>query len=51
MPAKVTKAPGGGYTVKTPTHVHAKRTTKKKATAQARLLNAIEHGFTPRGRA
>jgi hypothetical protein len=47
MPAKVTKLRGGGSRVKTPNAVHAKRTTKKKAEAQQRLLNAIDHGFKP----
>jgi hypothetical protein len=42
MPAKVEKA-DGGYKVSTPTAVHAKHTTKKKAEAQKRLLNAVEH--------
>mgnify|MGYP001610203862 CR=1 FL=1 len=43
MPAKVTKRSGGGYQVRTPTRVHAKSTSKAKAEAQARLLNAVEH--------
>ena len=47
MPAKIGKAKGGGYTVKTPNMTHAKHTTKTKAEKQARLLNAIEHGFVP----
>ncbi len=46
MPAKVRKV-SGGYQVSTPNMVHAKHTTKRKAEAQARLLNAIDHGFTP----
>ena len=47
MPAKVTKNSKGGYTVRTPNGVHAKNTTKAKAEAQQRLLNAIDHGWTP----
>lgn len=47
MPARVTKS-GSGYKVTTPNGVHAKHTTKAKAQAQARLLNAIDHGFRPR---
>jgi deoxyribose-phosphate aldolase len=49
MPAKVTMNAKGGYTVKTPNGVHAKNTTKQKAEAQKRLLNAIDHGFKPTG--
>lgn len=49
MPAKIHKNPDGSYRVETPNAVHAKKTTKKKAEAQARLLNAIEHNpdFVP----
>ena len=47
MPVSVTKA-NGGYRVSTPSGVKAKRTSKKKALSQKRLLNAIEHGFIPR---
>lgn len=46
MPAKVTKVKGG-YRVSTPNAVHAKHTTKRKAEAQKRLINAIDHGFKP----
>ena len=46
MPAKISKV-SGGYKVKTPNAVHAKKTTKSKAMAQARLLNAIDHGWKP----
>ena len=46
MPAKI-KRVKGGYQVKTPNRIHAKRTTKKKAQAQARLLNAVDHGWRP----
>jgi hypothetical protein len=46
MPAKVIKK-GSKYQVKTPNAVHAKGTTKEKAEAQQRLLNAIDHGWTP----
>ena len=49
MPAKISKNKKGGYSVATPNGVHAKNTTKKKAEAQARLLNAIDHGFKPTG--
>lgn len=46
MPAKITKI-NGGYRVATPNMVHAKNTTKEKAKKQARLLNAIDHGWKP----
>ena len=42
MPAKVRKTKGG-YQVRTPNGVRAKGTTLKKAKAQQRLLNAVEH--------
>lgn len=48
MPAKTTKTKSGKYRVTTPNGVHAKGTTKKKAEAQKRLLNAIDHGFKPK---
>ena len=47
MPARISKT-DGGYSVRTPGGVKAKRTTKEKAKAQQRLLNAIDHGFEPR---
>ena len=49
MPVTIEKK-GSGYLVRTPNMVHAKNTTKKKAKAQERLLNAIEHNpdFKPR---
>ena len=37
----------GGFSVRTPGGVKAKRTTKAKAESQKRLLNAIEHGWRP----
>jgi len=46
MPVTISKV-RGGYRVSTPNAVHAKRTTKKKAKAQKRLLNAVEHGWKP----
>ena len=48
MPVKITKV--DGYKVTTPHGTKAKRTTKKKAEKQKRLLNAIEHGFKPKRR-
>jgi hypothetical protein len=46
MPAKITKK-DNKYQVSTPNGVHAKGTTKEKAKAQVRLLNAIDHGWKP----
>ena len=50
MPVKVTKTKAGKYRVATPHGVKAKGTTKEKAKAQERLLNAIKHNptFKPR---
>ena len=42
MPVEIRKV-NGGYRVQTPNQIHAKKTTKKKAEAQARLLNTVEH--------
>ena len=50
MPVKVRRSNEGGYRVSTPHGVKAKNTSKKKAMAQARLLNAVEHGWKPTGR-
>jgi len=48
MPVKIKKV--DGYKVSTPHGVKAKNTTKEKAEAQERLLNAIEHGWKPTGK-
>ena len=48
MPARIRKVKGG-YQVRTPNRVHAKKTSKAKAKKQARLLNAIDHGWKPSG--
>lgn len=47
MPVKVRKKKGGEYEVRTPNGVRAKGTTKRKAEAQARLLNALDHDWVP----
>jgi len=49
MPTKIRKS-GTKYQVRTPSGVKAKGTTKAKAKAQKRLLDAIEHNpdFRPR---
>lgn len=49
MPVKIKKV-GHKYAVSTPSRVHAKGTTKEKAEAQERLLNAVEHGWEPTGK-
>jgi len=46
MPVSIQKS-GSGYRVSTPHGVKAKHTTKAKAEAQKRLLNAVEHGWKP----
>lgn len=49
MPVKITKLKGGKVRVSTPNGVKAKSTTPENAKKQARLLNAVEHGFVPTG--
>lgn len=49
MPVIKKKLPGGKVQVRTPGGVKAKGTTAKKAAAQERLLNAVEHGWKPTG--
>lgn len=48
MPVTIKKT--DGYRVSTPGGVKAKHTTKKKAEAQKRLLNAVEHGWKPKNK-
>jgi hypothetical protein len=51
MPVKVTKNKGGTYKVTTPGGVKSKGTSKAKAEAQERLLNAVEHSdWEPTGK-
>lgn len=47
MPTKITRNKSGTYRVSTPHGTKSKSTTKKKAEAQKRLLDAIDHGFKP----
>jgi len=47
MPATIAQASKGRYRVSTPHGTKAKSTTLAKAKAQARLLQAVEHGFKP----
>jgi len=47
MPVKIKSAGKGKVTVSTPGGVKAKSTTPAKAEKQKRLLNAVEHGWTP----
>lgn len=46
MPVKIKKV-GNKFQVSTPNGVKAKSTTKQKAKAQERMLNAVDHGFKP----
>lgn len=48
MPVKIKKV--NGYRVTHGGKISAKRTTKKKAQAQANLLRGIEHGWKPTGK-
>lgn len=50
MPVSIRKTSGGRYRVSTPHGTKAKHTTYKKAKAQERLLNAVDHGWKPDGR-
>ena len=47
MPVRIRKV--NGFQVKTPGGTKAKHTTKKKAEAQKRLLQGVEHGMVVRG--
>jgi len=49
MPVKIRKLKSGKYRVSTPTSVHAKGTTKKKAKAQRTIINMHEAGVVPKG--
>lgn len=48
MPVTMKKK-GSGFEVRTPGGVKSKNTTKMKAESQERLLNALEHGWKPKG--
>lgn len=50
MPVKLTKLPSGKVKVSTPSGTKAKATTMEKAKSQEKLLNAVEHGWTPTGK-
>lgn len=51
MPATKRRLPNGNYQVRTPNGIHAKNTTKAKAEAQERLLNAVEYSdWRPTGK-
>jgi len=47
MPYKQTRLKGGKVRVTSPHGTKARATTRKKAAAQVRLLNAVEHGWRP----
>ena len=48
MPYRKVRNPDGSYRVVSPHGTKAKHTTKKNAEEQIRLLNAKEHGWTPK---
>ncbi len=48
MPVKITHKQNGKCAVSTPNMTHAYNTTCHKAERQARLLNAIDHGYDPK---
>lgn len=52
MPFKIISHKDGTYSVKNMDSgkLMSKKTTLKRAVAQVRLLQAIEHGFRPTGR-
>ncbi len=51
MPVKISKLSSGKVRVSTPHGVKSKGTTLKKAKAQERLLNAVEHSnWRPTGK-
>lgn len=50
MPAEVTQLGGGQCRVSTPHGVKAKNTSCGNAKKQARLLNAVDHGWKPTGK-
>lgn len=47
MPVKIKSLGHGKVRVSTPGGVKAKSTTPEKAKAQRRLLQGVEHGWTP----
>ena len=47
MPVKLEELPGDQVRVSTPGGVKAKATSFQKAMSQKRLLNAVDHGWTP----
>lgn len=49
-PVTVRRLASGKFRVRGPRGVHAKGTTKTRATRQARLIRAVEHGWKPTGR-
>ena len=47
-PVRIRKLKGRNrYRVSTPSGVKSRRTTKRKAESQARLLRAVDHGWKP----
>lgn len=51
MPVTIRKNKSSNdYSVRTPHGVKSKHTTRRNAERQKRLLNAVEHGWTPGAR-
>jgi len=50
MPYAMTKLKSGKVKVTGPSGVHAKSTSMKKAKAQIRLMEGVEHGWKPTGK-
>ena len=44
MPVKISKTKSGKYRVSTPNGVKSRGTTKEKAEAQKRIIDAADHG-------
>ncbi len=51
MPVKIKSLGDHKYKVSTPSGTKAKHTTLKKAKSQQRLINAVDHGWVPTGKA
>lgn len=50
MPYTTRTLKGGKVQVSGPSGVHAKATSPARAKRQVRLLQAVDHGFTPTGK-
>ena len=50
MPVTIQKVTKNKWSLRTPSGTKAKKTSLKKAKAQERLLNAVDHGWEPTGK-